>query len=250
MSYISGPKTVKDGLIFYIDAANSKSINGNNDWYDISINKELISKSGGISYLIDSYSTAKCIQFDGVNDYIQISNTECRLDSWEDSITIEVWINIPSSYSWNNGFRTNIIGSGSYNGSYGLHLADEGMISAWARGDDSGFILNSLATNLNRDTWYNITMVYEGVSNVFTSKIYKDGVLSESRSNSNMTGSPDSGSLNIGYPIAFSGSLGGYFRGLMAVAKVYNRPLSSGEVLQNFNALKERYKGLPIVSDI
>ena len=82
MSNYRGPKTVNDGLVFAIDAGNTKSYNSSapNDTLNMVNPTESGSFVNGLTVVDNSYS------FDGANDYIVLSNTITNtiytLDFW------------------------------------------------------------------------------------------------------------------------------------------------------------------------
>jgi hypothetical protein len=76
--------------------------------------------------------------------------------------------------------------------------------------------------------------VYNG-SNVF---IYVNGVLDVSSAFSGTLRSVPSDSVTVGF---FTGSSAHYLTGKIPFARLYNKALSSTEILQNYNALKGRY---------
>ena len=87
MAFNYSPKIVTDGLVLYMDAANSKSyVSGSTTWNDIS-------RSGNNGTLINgptfNSSNGGSIVFDGTNDYVNLSDS----DNWfyTGNFTIEFW---------------------------------------------------------------------------------------------------------------------------------------------------------------
>ena len=91
MAFNYSPKTVTDGLVLYMDAANSKSyVSGSTTWNDIS-------RSGNNGTLINgptfNSSNGGSIVFDGTNDTTNLGNIlNIGLNSW----TISCWFKINS----------------------------------------------------------------------------------------------------------------------------------------------------------
>jgi hypothetical protein len=80
--------------------------------------------------------------------------------------------------------------------------------------------------------WLHITATYDGS----TMRLYKNGLLDSSAS-------PITGNMTNNIKNLTIGVRGGqYFRGQIAVARIYSRALSANEVTQNFNALRGRYR--------
>ena len=126
----AGAKFVTDGLILYLDAANSNSYPGNgNTWFDLSGNNNH-ARINGPTF---SNSQIKHFTFDGSNDDI----TSMNLSSYT-NLTIEVWYydnRTPGQYDLltyngnsgsytftNNNFRTdgNGLAAANYNGTSGI----------------------------------------------------------------------------------------------------------------------------------
>ena len=226
MATLYGPKIVTDGLILCLDAGNSKSYPGSGTtWTDL-VGAKNGTLNNGVSY---SNKNKGYLIFDGSNDYVNTS----LVTSATNSITISVW------------FRTlNINQAGQmifYNGSdmggngYGISVNNEGTTDgkilflygavAWI---DTGF-------QTANDTWYNAVMVIESNR---SNKLYINGSLV-------FTGS----SYNINTPTSKT-EIGRndfpslrYFNGNIAQACMYNRVLSSSEIVQNYDALKGRFLG-------
>jgi hypothetical protein len=85
-------------------------------------------------------------------------------------------------------------------------------------------------TTLN--TWQQIIFTYDGSGLA----IYSNGV---SVGSTAFTGTPNSGGAGI--RIGRRWDLENYFTGNIAISRVYNRALTSTEILQNYNAQKGRF---------
>ena len=86
-------------------------------------------------------------------------------------------------------------------------------------------------TNL-RYGWNHYVLVYDNLNN--QKLVYLNGILSNTET---CTGDLVMGDFKIGVASA----LGAYYRGNIAVFKIYNRPLSSREVIQNFGLYRTRF---------
>ena len=212
MSVKAGPKIVKEGLIFDLDAAVSRSYSGSGDTaYNL---------IGGISATLlngTGYSSANkgCWSFDGTNDGI---NTTINIDN--DPISINAWVYCTEVTSVNG---RGIVLSDNGGWDRGLEIND----SKW--GVHIGNNLYKVGTVLN-NTWYNTYLSY--ASNVWNLYVNGSFVFSSSSVTS-------SGSLaTIGRADYFSTRI---FQGLISQVQIYNRTLSQQEILQNYNATKGRY---------
>jgi hypothetical protein len=227
MATIGGSNIVTDGLVLALDAANPKSyISGSTTWYDLSGN----SNNGTLTNNPTFNSANSSIIFNGTNNTATFSNIPGPSFSFiSSSFTTEFWINIPTS-SLGHGFISSNQ-SISNGGQYSFVVRSNNVYSSFygtpTYTDVYGgpVIVGSWGHYVNTFNYTNQT-----------SSIYVNGVLTGAGS---MASSPlvTSSSLLIGR-YTFGGA---YLSGSMSSAKVYNRALSSQEVLQNYNALKSRY---------
>ena len=223
MSFTYSPKIVTDGLVFYVDAANPNSIiSGETIWNDLiqSNNGTLISDATFVSDVGGS------IIFDGSDDSVSISSMVSY--SSDDPHTYSAWVyaDNTSGYKWilNNG-GTDLIIFGGYMGFF------------WRGG---GAVKQGIIP-ININTWYNLTVSYNGSTGTYD--MYVNGILDTSSNTSSPTaGSGVSWLAYTSIPIIGSWYNGGFdYSGKVSNVKVYNRALSSDEVLRNYNALKGRF---------
>ena len=221
MAFHYSPKIVNDGLILYLDAANSKSFQvGSTTWNDLSKNKQSGTLQSGATY---SSLNGGCITFDGVDDVVDISNVNILSYTGSGTIDFIYKVNSTPASDFRNvwGFSNNLF---QYENNGGF------MLFVW-RYDDlnyDGVSTDISQTDLNT---YHITCTYTTIGSS-TFKVYKNGVLASSK----VVSKPLINSTN-------SLSLGGTSQQNCNIynLKTYNRELSSKEVLQNFNALKSRF---------
>ena len=227
MAFNYSPKIVTDGLLLYLDAANTRSyISGSTTWNDLSrsgINGTLVN---GPTF---SSTNGGSIIFDGTNDYVDLGGSLNLKPTT--SITVSTWIR------------------------FNAMVADVRVLSDWHQNGATDrwifYIANSntvwwyLLTNSSAasavpfspvllNTWYNFTGVYDGISQIF----YVNGVFHNS--------TPKTGNMNTSnttQPVRLGGqgTAGGYHNGNISTTIIYNRALSATEVLQNYNATKGRY---------
>jgi hypothetical protein len=229
MSTLSGgPNTVTNGLVLSLDAANTKSyVSGSTTWTDLSR-----SNNNGILTNGPTFNTGSLgsIVFDGVDDYGNIGPASKYLTAYH---AYELWI------------KTSGIGLNTQSGllgiSYGLtiNLQSNGSLTYLVYSNEaSAYIINSVTTGLNLldDKWHHIVCT-RGVS---AYGIYIDGVLNSSGSPGSWTGTNIWAAMNalIGNN---PNNVNLLYVGTMAIVKVYNRALSTQEVLQNYNATKTRF---------
>lgn len=244
MGIARGKKIVTDGLVLAVDAANNKSYPGSGTtWSDLSGNGNTGTLTNGPTF--DSGNNGS-IQFDGVDDYVSVNNNSS--------------INTTSSFTINCFFKLNLLetliypclmvkdstGSSFGTNQYGLWiwrggLASRGVafrahiggstrtVSSWS---SSGGIVNINATDLV-DKWSMLTGTYDGSS----MRIYLDAILVGSISVSGVVGT-----VTDPLVIGRNGANTNNYSNLdVSIAQVYNRGLTEQEILQNYNATKDRF---------
>ena len=94
------------------------------------------------------------------------------------------------------------------------------------------------STTIQANTWYNAVLVcsYDGTKY----QMYLNGV-AEGGTHTTYTWNSDYSGLKVGYVGRGDSSNGRYFYGKYPIIQIYNRALTSDEILQNFNANKTAY---------
>ena len=100
MSVSAGPKIAdNNGLIFYVDAGNTKSYPGEGEiWYDLSGQDNHANLVGGVAYSSDNGGQ---LQFDGVDDYAEA--TLSGITIFDTDLTYECFFRRPTTF---DGWRT------------------------------------------------------------------------------------------------------------------------------------------------
>jgi len=223
-----GPDIITDNLIFAVDAANPNSYaSGSRVWKDQTVNQNDGNFVNGPTF---NTNFGGCIDFDGINDYIDCDDTT-NLEGI-DSLTVDTWV-YPSIDG--SGPALGIISRDStstrswYLATY-LSNTFRWFVSTDGSSNDS---MNS-STNFSLNTWYNVTATWSD-QGMF---IYINGVFDTSQSLVN-TSSP---LPNISEPLKIAERQSGQeWNGKISNIKIYNRALSANEVLHNYNALKSRF---------
>ena len=211
------PRIITNGLIMYVDAANTRSYSGSG----LTANG-LIGGIGGTLVNGTGFGTTNngFFIFDGSNDHINFGNNSSLQQT---SGTLSVWTKASSP---GGGFRGII----AKQLAYGLFYADSVLVTFdWGTG-----ATRSTGLNISDNTWKNVVMTYQsGVSN--GTIIYLNGVsvlstiITISSQTSNLFGGAE---VNAGQYAACQ----------ISSLNMYNRVLTAQEVLQNFNATKMRYQ--------
>ncbi len=225
MGVFSSPNIPLDGLVFSFDAGNTKSYSGSGTSVNDPINGITGTLTNGVAY---TSNIGGYFSFDGVDDRISYPLTSI-LDISQ-SITTECYIR-PTSYPTTGGGGMIITKVASYY----LEFASNGRIRVYFSGLSSqGYHESTSSIPLN--VWSHIVAIRDYANNSIS--IYINGVLD--RVLTTITGTitvQQSWSLGIG---GYSGS-GYLFIGHIAYGKIYNRALTATEVLQLYNASKDRF---------
>ena len=238
---------VTDGLVFYVDAGNGNSYpESGTTWSDL-VGGNDGTLTNGPTY--DS-GNAGSIVFDGANASI-VLDTHASTFSGLNIGSVSIWFKIESSES--GGCLFSIAESSdpkiiSINNS--RRNTNKPVIIDDDDGGTGGWSLNAYESTGNgskyRDgAWHNVFLVVGSSSN----KLYMDGSelsLTYGRGSSS-TGNwlfplnLDSMRIGVSRHGGTNESLHTFFEGQIATTQIYNRALSATEVLQNYNALKNRF---------
>jgi len=229
------PDIVTDGLVLNLDAGNPYSYLSGSSGTTWSNTVAVSSSISGTLTNGPVYSNG-AITFDGTNDYVGYGNVL----NFErtDSFSLSGWVRINSLSS----FRAIIAKMDSSFRGYLFAVETTGQVVFILRNTSTtnGIIVRTASSPIAINTWYNITVTYNGTSSPNGVNFY---INSEIISNSVAQDNLSSTVLNsqAGAIGARIGPNDGYLLGNIASTQIYNRALSSTEVSQNFNALRGRY---------
>jgi hypothetical protein len=224
------PKTVTDGLVLCLDAANPKSYPGSGTaWRDVSGTMNNGTLIDGPTY---NSSNLGSIVFDGGYAYADCGNATSLHSAT--AVTLEVWFNPTSSVSTGYMIQKN------QSSGYELFI-DNGDIYAVS----SDTFINSSGAPCTNNNWWHCVATFgpsfipinpTGIPTGFRCYINGTQVASESLAtyspNDITTGNLQIGCFNPGEQV---------FNGKISIARVYNRVLTVAEVLRNYNATRGRY---------
>ena len=216
---------VTDGLVFYVDAGNSSSYPGSGTtWTD------LIGSNDGTLTNGPTYSSANAgsIAFDGSNDWSSHSSVS---SAWP--VTMSCWAKFDSFNNNTLMAQSDVSASNQFFG-FGQKLNNsQNLLRIYNYTVSFNEALGS--TVVSTGQWYNITAVFE--SNT-SKKLYLNGALEATLTVSHTY---PTGIDTMSISSFQRTSPGGYHDGDIACAMVHNKALSADEVLQNYNALKNRF---------
>ena len=237
MGFNYSPKIVTDGLVVYLDAANSRSyVSGSTAWNDLSRNRNngtlTVSGSNAISASYSSTNNGN-ILFSGTGSYTYIANGYTNILKNNNNWSVSIWFkandlnNIPVLLSTD-------IGQLDYFDLF-LEVGINAIYFAAGGGSTSNYLQN-ISTPLQINNIYNIWYVKTGVT---TGRVYINGnEISLSVVGTGLGSMPNlNADLRLG---AFKqGSF--FLNGNIYSTQIYNRALTASEIQQNYNTHKTRF---------
>ena len=240
MGISRGKKIITDGLIFCMDYANKKCYNGNGDGGTIT-NNLVGNHIGTLNNTVGAFDSGNggSITFDGSDDYISTNFNEFA----NPPFTVEIWFKTTNDNQQAGLFSNRIGASNSYR-QFGIFISNSqygstaGNKLVCYHGGTLGARAGNLSTTNVCDGKWHQAIVRSTTGNSYN-YIYIDGVFEDQSTNAtiNMTENPD-------YKIGAMGNASSYinpFDGSIAIIRYYNRGLNGDEMLQNYNALKDRF---------
>jgi hypothetical protein len=222
-----GPRIVTDGLVLYLDAANNKSYPGSGtSWADLSGGGNIGTTSGGPTF---NNANGGSLVFDGTDDYVNgVHNAQVDTTG---NMTAEAWFYISSNTNdWVRVFGKSDAVNNS-NRTYGLWYNIGTSAFLYQRYGGSPINAQAIRT-VSTNTWYHMVGTSNGTSHVL--------YLNEQQIAASGTAGSTFYSTTTPYTVGFAGfhaRLSGY----VSSVRLYNRPLSAVEVIQNYNATKTRF---------
>ena len=226
------PRVVTNGLMVYLDAANSRSYSGSGLTANALIGGIDGTLVNGIGF---SNQNNGSFFFDGSDDYLRLPTNFFNPDSGS-PFTVSIWFKTGTSgmiFGQENG-ATPGTGSGWVPAIY-VDTNGKLRTSCFYGGNS----LQSISTiSVNDNMWHQITVTFESSSQ----KSYLDGILFDTISKTHQSYSATyyyylGSGKNTGWPNAGNMTLSGNISNFI----FYNRALTAQEVLQNYNATKKRY---------
>ncbi|MDB4277044.1 LamG domain-containing protein [bacterium] len=235
-----GPNIITDGLVLALDAANPKSYPGTGTtWKDLSGDGNNGTLTNGPTF--DSANKGSIV-FDSVNDYTSIPHNS-NLNPETGDFTFSAWVKYNGAALTTTSVIETLISKGIYNVSGGEWEV------IFRGGSINGFYFRVRTStgfddiNLSSDQR---SIIEDGNFHMITISIEK-GAASEGKAylDGNLVGTKSTVTTNINntaplYIAKYSTIYGAIKVGSVFIYK--NKALSEDEILQNYNALKSRFK--------
>jgi len=224
MAFSYSPKIVTDGLVLYLDAANTKSYPGSGTtWADISRGGKTGILTNGPTF---NSANGGSIVFDGTNDYVAVSDT----NNVYSALTFTAVINT-TTQSGGAGIVFNRGGGGNTSGMNILYPNAGGIGYHW--NDDPNTYTYNPGLTLPNNAW-----CFCCVSVSPTQAIFQINGNSVVRVYANPSANT---TIGAGLQIGADASINRFYQTKIAYASIYNRALSQTEIQQNYNATKTRF---------
>jgi hypothetical protein len=227
MGLTHSPRIVTDGLVFCVDPANARSYPGTGTTLTDLEGSNNGTLTNGPTFSSDNRGS---IVFDGSNDYVELVATGSEFNF--SNLSVGCWFKTSTTSSNPTTFVSKMTDvTASLNG-WDLTIAASNGNLTWTPRFNGG---SATATGDYRDgNWHYAVGTHDGAS----PKIYVDGVLKDTGSNSSTSNSSLSVFIGAWGVIA---TLAYFSEANIASVHIYNKTLDDSEVLQNYNATRGRY---------
>ena len=255
MATAIGPDIIADGLVLSIDPASLRT----NPSSGGTVLNNFAGTSGIGGTVVNGTTSANLVTLDGSNDYITIEGSKTNAELSPPSATFSIWFRAHVG-SFSNNNICSLISRGNYNNSGGffMHMqrGSSGQCTvnatfSYSTSTSYTFQGTNYYTANPFGEWNNLTVTVD--SNI---KLYLNGVLKQTVARSKNEIIYGNGTINtngdtdlrwcsaLGYaPTLDQGASGSWrpFNGDFGLGLMYNKILTGDEVIQNYNAQKNRF---------
>ena len=230
MGAYGGPDIITDGLVFAVDAGSTRSYHGSGTTGTDLLNSESITLVNGVAF---SSANGGSWEFDGSDDYISLPSSLITALHGGTEASIFIWIKHDTTV--NDVFSSGIVQLSNYNSSNGcLWFYNNGYtyLDIFRASRVSQVFANNTEVSTN---WNLLTVTTTPGTNGW--KCYMNGVLKKQvTGDSTVSVANIQGGLTLGRNNALR-----YTNGKIAACQIYDTALTAAEVLQNYNAQKNRF---------
>ena len=243
MAFKFSPKIIIDGLVLYYDAANTKSyVSGSTTWNDLSIGGNNGILTNGPTF--DS-ANAGSILFDGTNDYSTLGQN-LGFNMAPTNVSMLFWVKGNYSNYYLGVFERTTVQSAGLT----VPIPNNGWIQVGyiSSGSTNYFVINGVIYVSNTSGRYSYdfaadSTIYSAADTLFGGPSAPNFAFTLQAASGGFGSSyvwSDKNNRLLGRAQSGVGS-SRYFNGNISNVQIYNRTLSSTEVLQNYNTIKGRY---------
>jgi hypothetical protein len=230
-----GVNIVTNDLVLYLDASNTKSyVSGSTTWNDVSRSINNGSLINGPTF---NSANGGSIVFDGTNDYVKGDSIFSVLNG-TNKLSLSMWVNVTDLLS--NRILFHIPKDlTAANSQVLIFLRTTGVLDISVNSVST--FCRSITGSVTSNIWTNININFDLSQTLTQNKIrpYVNGIDVFSVANNPPTTFPVStgeywlGEESNGYLAPFKGNISNLI--------LYNRVLTTSEILQNYNATKSRF---------
>ena len=226
MALNRGPRIVTSGLVLALDAGNKNSYPGSgNTWFDLSGNGNNVTATNSPVWNSGGYwANTSTSYFTGAGtSSIPIGNSQ---------YTMIVWIRQRVADGWSPNYAgfISIGGYGTNNQSNAIRTDVAGLGYLYNYWWNNDLYLNNNNAGISLGNWYMIAASFDGT----TRRIWVNAISRASDTPINHNVLTTTIQISKTYNTE-------YQNGDMAIAQIYNRGLSTNEMMQNFNATRRRF---------
>jgi hypothetical protein len=227
------PPIVTNGLVLNLDCGNRLSYpTSGTTWTDLSgfVNNGTL--TNGPTYNPNNLGS---IVFDGTDDYVSVGDNITLTNT--SAISINMWVNSTDVQTRFN----DVIGKGTSDSNEEYCILIGNTFLYFDVGDGGGPYIQSTTTFLN-NVWYNICCTHNRIGGSSSLIGYVNGrALPDFVRNPGTLPNDNNYPISIGKRFYNSNPYSRMFKGNIPITQIYNRALTSTEILQNYNALKSRF---------
>ena len=225
MGAFGGPDIITDGLFFAFDAGSERCYSGSGTEVNSLVGATSGTLTNGVGFSANNGGTWV---FDGTDDYISTSVIDSGSPS---NISLEVWVRVNGTLDSNDRKVIHYDKTGTTNAVFQLRKGNTDRNLMYQVHDGSSWTTMTDSNAIYSDTWACFTITQQGTSAI----MYKNGIQSTTATMGSLNWTNANNAL-IGYRAGAE-----YWKGDIASLKIYNTALTAAEVLQNFNAQKNRF---------
>jgi hypothetical protein len=215
------PRTTTDSLVLNLDAGDTTSYpRTGTTWYDRSGKGNHATLTNGPTYLFENGGV---ISFDGSDDTANIGSSAGF--NITDEMSVFAWVNLDSNSGWKGIFGGAVSGFVHfqlYNG--GINVYVYGPAAPYANPD---------GVTIGTNVWNHIGFTFGNN----TLKVYLNGEQLPTEVTGNGSNITSNSDVRVGWAYATSRLM----QGKIPSVKVYNKALSSSEVLENYKSTRSRF---------
>lgn len=231
MGIAGNPYIVRDGLVLDLDASDKLSYPGSGTtWYDVSGNGTTLDTQLNAPYFT-TVSGVNCFDFTYSSTSRGFIGTFNGTSPSTDS-TIDSWIYVQSSNLTGADRGCIVLLSGTSGMYQSFNLGNDNLSNYWYDHPTNGY--HEAGVAITRLQWTNVVSVWNYNTGLLTQYINGSSIGTFSTQGN----SPAGTSIRIGLEQCCGTRT---FPGYISSVKIYSQPLTSSQVLQNYNSMKSRF---------